>query len=250
MSLPCVLVTGQMRGNCTSLVNVLHRIRSLPSYTSTFDTTFFPNASHPKRVELQENIYQWQHLDHLLKTHNLNHCTHILKIRTDLNIYDDITSDMFANVTHGTVYARSDHTFYADKLTFFKVFYSFFERIKKEMFNVGNKYFPISHERMKDPLLLDSTCVPWVGERCCRFGLTGKEIVRSDNTSKTSPANHKFGSERYVAVQILQNARIGYFQLPIHGIWKKSNWNDTCKRSHMSMHTSRMRPKNKLQTTV
>ena len=180
---------------------------------------------------------QWLHLDHLLHSQDLSQCTHLLKLRADANVWSPLNATLFDHVQPGTIYARSDHSFYAEREAFYDVFHDFYHRIFSEFVMASKyKYFEIPEaRRAKEPLKHDALgalwlkqpelmfhagCAKWPGETTCRFGLMANEVVSPQNKSRTTPGTGRgWGNEKFLAVQILQRAQVAAYDLPVHGIF-------------------------------
>ena len=235
-------MTGELRGTCDDLRRFRRNVQ-IPMYTSTsspdlpwLDLNAVSRPKNPYGVDFH-GTRQWLHLDHLLHSQDLSQCTHLLKLRVDANVWSPLNATLFDHVQPGTIYARSDHSFYAEREAFYDVFHDFYHRIFSEFVMASKyKYFEIPEaRRAKEPLKHDALgalwlkqpelmfhagCAKWPGETTCRFGLMANEVVSPQNKSRTTPGTGRgWGNEKFLAVQILQRAQVAAYDLPVHGIF-------------------------------
>lgn len=137
-------MTGELRGTCDDLRRFRRNVQ-IPMYTSTsspdlpwLDLNAVSRPKNPYGVDFH-GTRQWLHLDHLLHSQDLSQCTHLLKLRVDANVWSPLNATLFDHVQPGTIYARSDHSFYAEREAFYDVFHDFYHRIFSE-FVMASKY--------------------------------------------------------------------------------------------------------------
>ena len=92
-----------------------------------------------KKEHMQQNMLQWLHLDNIINNFEdkLIKYDIIFKYRFD---YDLADSDFLnkINVTPDTLYNDSDKMFYSEKLTFIKIFKTFYAKLQNYNYN-GNR---------------------------------------------------------------------------------------------------------------
>ena len=92
------------------------------------------------------NMYQWYHLDQIIKQQkqNLLKYENIIKIRTDINIEKLTLNKIESNV----MYTSSDILFYAESNYFINVFQNFYNLINDFYWNKDDKYFDINYDNI------------------------------------------------------------------------------------------------------
>jgi hypothetical protein len=200
------------------------------------------------------NMYQWWHLDKLMKTYKdklLNH-THLLKIRTDCNLYDKITLDYFSDIVDGDFCCNSDHSFYATSKHFIATMSDFLEKSKTEYYDKCKQYFPINYFNFINSDFSENKNISKAKRyepRHIRQSLRIKELIHpTDVFSKDHDTlvqniknrtkdgklnidhskgytisgvegNKYFGSEKYLALHIINRSVAKQYKLPTFGVY-------------------------------
>jgi hypothetical protein len=203
------------------------------------------------------NLYQWWHLDALMKKYKEQLLTHkyLLKIRTDCNLYDKITLDYFQEVTDGEFYCNSDHSFYATSKHFTQTLSDFYVKGTTEYFDKCNQYIPINYLNLikqdRTPKTHHTPSEKYNRVRRARHWLNGvwgivypKDIYSTDpdeliqnitdrirdgkltidytkgyTTRKGRCVGIKyFQSEKYFALHIINNSIVKQYKLPTFGV--------------------------------
>ena len=278
-----ILLTGQLRfSEHNSVENFLRNINGHTLYVSTYpeykdlahkltDNVVITNesdidvptkAAYPdhhsnageQNTRPSTNMYQWWHLDKLMKTYKgklLNH-PHLLKIRTDCNLYDKITLDYFSEISDGDFCCNSDHSFYATSKHFIATMSNFLKKSKTEYYDKCKQYFPINYFNFiqsdfseNKNISKDTRYKP----RHIRQALRIKELIHpTDVFSKDHDTlvqnikdrikdgtinidhskgytisgvegNKYFGSEKYFALHIINHSIVKQYKLPTFGVY-------------------------------
>lgn len=138
--------------------------------------------------ESEANMYQWLHLDRLLRSYEpeLRRHSYLLKVRPDQRWSQPLAVADFLHVESSAadrLYTRSDHSFYAKSGVFYEALGDFYSAMKTAYYDHMDAYFPINYENVlrSRPALL-TLYNPKVGqrmfnERCLRTGLACNEFV-------------------------------------------------------------------------
>jgi len=99
-------------------------------------------------------IFQWWHLNQVIRNFRteLESYDLILKLRADLRFYRSFRSSDLAQTPHGCLQMNSDHSFYADPETFFKVYDGFYDDIFNKYYDRNAQYFPLNWRNFKETI--------------------------------------------------------------------------------------------------
>ena len=276
-----ILIVGEFR--TPNLINLKNAIKDFDIYISTYtkyedvvskitenylinkeseitkiiSKNLAPNLQDRKSVI--RRIYQWWHLDNLLKQFKdkLKNYDVILKIRSDTYFILPLKETMFKNINNNYVYINSDHIFYASSTKFIDIYSSFLSEIYKKYIGQPETYFEInyenlyqSYEKKKPNPYLFLTFFSFHVHIRTGFGHPINELVipkelydinidkRMDNIRKfiinkkvlKDPKNSiahlssgcpMLGSEKYHFLHVINNSIVYYSQLPTIGLLRK-----------------------------
>jgi len=153
-----ILITGQMRfidnDHLTCFINMIEKYDVfICTYKKSEQVArkisnnilFFDDFSY--KIPKKKNIFQWIHLDILLKNYKnilLNYDI-LYKIRTDIT-FDEKIFD--SEVKENTIYLRSDLLFYGKTNHFYDTFNDFYESIYKLYWGKSNTYVPLNYNNI------------------------------------------------------------------------------------------------------
>ncbi len=188
--------------------------------------------------KLQVNEYQWYHLDLLLKKFALHRYDIILKLRFDMKVSKKLQANMFDHVRCNTIYAASDQSFYSRSNEFIATFFDYYD-FHFKLINRPNTYFPLNYSNI---LMSNSRALSFginnvrTGIGCtnqlvfpCNIYSSNPQMLKI-NIKKMYPAvskevcnvnrgNTYFASEKYFALNVLNNYPVDIFRLPIHELF-------------------------------
>jgi hypothetical protein len=254
-----VIMIGEFRNELSP--EILNIANTFDMFISTYDEfknfTDIIDSRHvitfPRKNTLKfTNMYQWWHLDNVLKTfyRELKQYDIILKIRTDSIIHENITIGHFKDIKKGVFYMNSDHSFYSDSDTFLKVMSNFWNDINKiYCCNNGGKYFEMNWDNVRQASTLLLKNNDYNSNRNKRYRVTRvdtligiREQVYTKNiydknitvlvnnilnrrpnissgfTNRFASGNKWFGSEKFFFLHVVNRAKIEHFFLPTIGI--------------------------------
>ena len=162
-SLIGVLIIGELRGRHQELCALSQGTRGLELYIATYDDDELMSrliASNRRlhlllmnrtQTESQAhgigNAVQWLALDLLLSRFRSQLAKHqyLLKLRSDLAITGQIQPALFRHVIDGTIYARSDWSWYSTARTFLSCFpHSFGQQMMRNFFGHMSTFFRVN----------------------------------------------------------------------------------------------------------
>ena len=95
-------------------------------------------------------MYQWYHLDRLLKEYKAELLEYdvLFKTRSDCYFFEPLTAAHFSHVHGEFLHMNSDISFYARAATFFYVYESMFDDVRGKYLRAGHVYFDLDYENL------------------------------------------------------------------------------------------------------
>jgi len=263
-----ILITGEIR--IKDFNNLYNSINKFDIFISTYNdcyekaklltdniiTISRDDKCLNKKTIPYKNIYQWWHLDKLLRNYKerLQYYDILFKTRTDCYFLEPVTENHFSNIDMNSFYMNSDHSFYGNTIIFYKIYENYYNEILTYYINEGGtKYFPINYinlvESYKNTRKLKYNKFGRGKYKCIRQNIDGginlqvypkhiyhkninnlikniekyiipKSIKNFDNQGYIKPpsGNPNFGSEKYNFLHVVNKVVIKNFELPTVGI--------------------------------
>lgn len=264
-----------LRYNTSVLENLSQKVQ-IPIYVASYQTPRFRSYASvtpplSPDLEAENRVYflpsfdrtishyggynPWYLLNEAINAFDLGKCSHILKIRTDIEITGNITHDSFREVGPSSMHAIGDRAFYATRDTFITIISSLWNNIRTKYLdrlwcdhqyikiNVTNllssdEYAVLNQVRLE---LLTLPCSLRVGE--AEGGLSKRELIfhnikkyginessemccnfigykHANNTKKTFITN-----EGIILLESLNVGPVKRFALPIKHLYRdRHNW--------------------------
>lgn len=156
-----VLITGQLRfrdlnhftqfreqlGSNDTFISTYAKYKSLALKITTEDRCIFKNEDD---IKVQSNnMYQWCHLDFLMKKYHdtLKPYDIIIKIRTDIH-FPTIDTLNTVEVRPETIYCCTDILFYGTSTHFLQTFSNFWSTIISQYSGFAKRYKPINYQNI------------------------------------------------------------------------------------------------------
>ena len=267
-----ILITGELR--IPDFDNLYNSIKHFDVFISTYDeykdiaiklskkknvlTINKNNKNINIKIIKYRNIYQWWHLNRLLKKfkNKLLNYDILLKIRSDCYFFTELKLNHFRNIDLHSFYMNSDHSFYGSSKIFYRIYSNFFNDILNKYIDKGDYYFNInynnlikSYENTKNSKFNKNNNIHSFNSRInIEIGLqelvypksiyhvnhniliknikeyikNNKKIDNNHYTNKNKSSNKNFGSEKYNFLNIINKVIVKSFELPTIGIYKKN----------------------------
>ena len=155
-----VLLPGEMR--FPDFDNLMASMAAFDVFISTY--VEYEDQAHmlrPKRIVLTDRstvslpggkgrMYQWYHLDRLLKEYKAELLEYdvLFKTRSDCYFFEPLTAAHFSHVHGEFLHMNSDISFYARAATFFYVYESMFDDVRGKYLRAGHVYFDLDYENL------------------------------------------------------------------------------------------------------
>ena len=153
-----VLLPGELR--FPDAENLQASMAAFDVFISTY--VEYEDRAHmlrPKRIVLTDRstvslpggrMYQWYHLDRLLKEYKAELLEYdvLFKTRSDCYFFEPLTAAHFSHVHGDFLHMNSDHSFYARAATFFNVYESMFDDVRGKYLRAGHVYFDLDYENL------------------------------------------------------------------------------------------------------
>ena len=153
-----VLLPGEMR--FPDFDNLMASMAAFDVFISTY--VEYEDRAHmlrPKRIVLTDRstvslpggrMYQWYHLDRLLKEYKAELLEYdvLFKTRSDCYFFEPLTAAHFSHVHGEFLHMNSDISFYARAATFFYVYESMFDDVRGKYLRAGHVYFDLDYENL------------------------------------------------------------------------------------------------------
>jgi len=149
-----LLITGELR--TPYFQNLYNATSGFPIYISTY-SEYYPIAKKLTKNVLivdrddisvnlkinqlnSHNLYQWWHLNKLLKTYKRELAKYdiLLKIRSDMYFLKPISPYYFNNIDLNYFYINTDWIFYGSRQLFYKIYETYYEDILKGNYKLTN----------------------------------------------------------------------------------------------------------------
>jgi len=149
-----LLITGELRTPYFS--NLYNATSGFPIYISTYSEYYSIAKKLTKNVLIVDrddislnlkinqlvshNLYQWWHLNKLLKTYKSKLANYdiLLKIRSDMYFLKPISPYYFNNIDLNYFYINTDWIFYGSRQLFYKIYETYYEDIVRGNFKLTN----------------------------------------------------------------------------------------------------------------
>ena len=157
-----IIITGELR--IPNFNNFFNSIKNYDIYISTYNEyeyiankisknyiiTNRKNKCFNKKNIPYSNIYQWWHLNKVLKKYKkkLMNYDIIFKTRSDTYFIEPLTDKHFSNIDKECFYINSDFSFYGSSIIFYNIYKNFYNDILNKYLNNGNKYFNINYNNL------------------------------------------------------------------------------------------------------
>ena len=153
-----VLLPGELRFPAAE--NLQASMAAFDVFISTY--VEYEDRAHmlrPKRIVLTDRstvslpggrMYQWYHLDRLLKEYKAELLEYdvLFKTRSDCYFFEPLTAAHFSHVHGEFLHMNSDISFYARAATFFYVYESMFDDVRGKYLRAGHVYFDLDYENL------------------------------------------------------------------------------------------------------
>ena len=155
-----VLLPGEMR--FPDFDNLMASMAAFDVFISTY--VEYEDRAHmlrPKRIVLTDRstvslpggkgrMYQWYHLDRLLKEYKAELLEYdvLFKTRSDCYFFEPLTAAHFSHVHGEFLHMNSDISFYARAATFLYVYESMFDDVRGKYLRAGHVYFDLDYENL------------------------------------------------------------------------------------------------------
>jgi hypothetical protein len=163
-----VLLPGEMRCHLFDCDNLMGSLAAFDVFVSTYaEDADRARLLRPTgllltpRAELSlasGRMYQWYHLDRLLREFKdaLLAYDVLFRTRTDAYFFEPMTPAHFARVGTDTLHMATDHAFYARPATFYRVYEGMFAAVQDTYLRAGGVYFPLDYENLVQAYRLDA----------------------------------------------------------------------------------------------